>query len=103
MDNLASTGNHDNQKSKRCRKNFDTLKEADAQHELLIREDANCAQHTSLVETTLHLDQVKDVEFALAKLLLLPAPDHQAGRPQSLPVIAAGVLDTTIGVEDRMG
>ena len=64
-----------NQKSNRYRKNFDTLKEADGQRETLIREDANCAQRTNTVDTTLQLEQVKDAEAAFAKLHALPPPD----------------------------
>lgn len=72
---LVSEVGERNQKSNRYRKNFDTLKEADAQREILIREDANCAQRTNTVDTTLQLEQVKDAEAAFAKLHMLPPPD----------------------------
>lgn len=61
--------------STRYRKNFESLKEADTQRELLLREDAGCEQRTSLVDTSLSLDQIKDAETATAKLAALPPPD----------------------------
>ena len=63
------------QKSNRYRKNLKTLKEADAQRDLLIREDAGCAPRTHMVDTSLTLAQVKDAETAYAKLGHLPPPD----------------------------
>ena len=74
-DVLVNEAGGRNQKSNRYRKNFDTLKEADGQRETLIREDANCAQRTNTVDTTLQLEQVKDAEAAFAKLHALPPPD----------------------------
>jgi hypothetical protein len=64
-----------NSQPSRYRKNFESLKEADAQRELLIREDAGCEQRTSMIDTSLNLNQVKDAEAAVAKLVSLPPPD----------------------------
>lgn len=63
----------------RYRKNIKSLKEANGRRELLIREDAGCEQRTSLVDTSLNLDQVKDAEAALAQLSVLPPPDWSHG------------------------